>query len=159
VTDRELYLFDTFAGMPAPDERDVDLWGIRASQMFAKHRISEVSSTLMNCPRDAVAAAMASTGYPTDRIHYVEGLVEQTIPEQAPPTIALMQLDTDWYRSTKHELVHLYPRLSAGGVAIVDDYGHFLGAREATDEFFRTLGQSPFLHRLDYTARLQIKPH
>lgn len=157
VDDRELYLYDTFAGMPAPGERDVDLWGKRARELFPRNPESDVGSTLLNCSQAAVAAAMASTGYPADRVHFVKGLVEETLPGRAPASIALMRLDTDWYRSTLHELVHLYPRLSPRGVAIIDDYGHFAGAREATDEFFRTQGHSPFLHRLDYTGRLLIK--
>jgi hypothetical protein len=157
VTDRDLYLFDTFAGMPAPDARDVDLRGRPASDAFARHRISDVSSSWMHCSRENVAAAMASTGYPAARIHLVQGTVEQTIPAQAPPAIALLRLDTDWYQSTRHELVHLYPRLTRRGVAIVDDYGHFKGTRDATDEYFRQRGLSPLLQRIDYTARMLLK--
>jgi len=87
---------------------------------------------------ERVASAMASTGYPAERIHLVKGLIEHTIPEHAPGSIGLLRLDTDWYKSTMHELVQLYPRLTLNGVVIVDDYGHFKGAREATDEYFRT---------------------
>ena len=112
VTDRDLYLFDTFAGMPAPDARDVDFRGRPASRAFAKHRISDMSSHLMHRSRKNVAAAMAATGYPAARIHLVQGMVEETIPAQAPTSIALLRLDTDWYQSTMHELVHLYPRLT-----------------------------------------------
>ncbi len=157
VTDRDLYLFDTFAGMPAPEARDVDLRGRPASRAFAKHRISDVSSHLMHCSRENVAAAMASTGYPAARIHLVQGMVEETIPAQAPTAIALLRLDTDWYQSTMHELVHLHPRLTRKGVVIVDDYGHFKGARDATDEYFRQRGLSPLLQRIDYTARMLLK--
>jgi hypothetical protein len=64
----------------------------------------------------------------------------------------LLRLDTDWYESTKHELVHLYPRLVPNGVLIIDDYGHWKGAREAVDEYFATLKLKPLLSRLDYTG-------
>jgi O-methyltransferase len=97
---------------------------------------------------------MQSTGYPSDRVHYVKGLVEATVPQQAPDEIAILRLDTDWYESTKHELEHLWPRVRPGGVLIVDDYGHFEGARRAVDEFF---GPGVFLHRIDYTGRLVLK--
>jgi O-methyltransferase len=157
VNDRELYLFDTFEGMPAPEDRDIDVHGKPALEVFSKKKISDVSSTWVNAALEDVKQAMASTGYPMQRMHFVKGLVENTIPAQAPESIALLRLDTDWYRSTIHELTHLYPRLSPKGVIIVDDYGHFKGAREAVDEFFRKRKLTPFLHRVDYAGRLIIK--
>ena len=72
-----------------------------------------------------------------------------------PEEIALLRIDTDWYESTRHELKHLYPRLSSGGVLIVDDYGYWKGARKAVDEYFEG---KLFLHRIDYTGRMAIKP-
>ncbi|PZO38295.1 MAG: macrocin O-methyltransferase [Pseudanabaena frigida] len=156
VRDRELYLFDTFEGMPAPDERDIDLLGKSAMEEFSKRKISDVSSTWVNASVEEVKQAMALTGYPMERIHFVKGLVENTIPEQAPESIAVMRLDTDWYKSTIHELEYLYPRLSPKGILIVDDYGHFKGAREATDEYFYKNKMMPFLHRIDYTGRLIV---
>jgi len=56
--------------------------------------------------------------------------VEETIQNGAPDQISILRLDTDWYESTLHELNHLFPRLSEGGVLIIDDYGHWLGQRE-----------------------------
>ena len=72
--------------------------------------------------------------------------------------IALLRLDTDWYGSTLHELTHLFPLLSKGGVLIIDDYGHWQGARKAVDEYFESLGIVPFLSRIDYTGRIYVKP-
>jgi O-methyltransferase len=76
------------------------------------------------------------------------------VPEQ----IALLRLDTDWYESTYHELVHLYPRLAPGGVLIVDDYGFWRGSREATDQYFREQSVPTLLTRVDHTARMAVKP-
>ena len=101
---------------------------------------------------------MALTGFPADRAVFVPGKVEETIPASAPERIALLRLDTDWYESTYHELVHLYPRLEAGGVLILDDYGHFEGARRAVDRYFDENGARPLLTRVDYTARVGVKP-
>jgi len=99
---------------------------------------------------------MASTGYNMNRVHLHRGLVEETIPRFAPDRISILRLDTDWYESTKHDLVHLWPRLSPGGILIIDDYGHFAGARDAVDEFFAS--QPIFLFRVDYTVRMAVKP-
>ena len=77
--------------------------------------------------------------------------------QHAPRKIALLRLDTDWYESTKHELVHLFPRLSTGGVLIVDDYGHWAGARRAVDEYVSEHGIVMLLTRIDYTGRIGVK--
>ena len=62
-------------------------------------------------------------------------------PGEAPEQIALLRLDTDWYESTRHELEHLYDRLSPGGVLIIDDYGHWQGVARRHDEFFERTGE------------------
>jgi hypothetical protein len=100
---------------------------------------------------------MRSTGYPDQRLHFIRGTVEETIPGAAPSRLALLRLDTDWYESTRHELLHLYPRLADGGVLIVDDYGHWEGARRAVDEYFAEHPPLPLLARVDYTARIAVK--
>lgn len=143
--------------MSLPEERDVDLWGRPAMDEFSKNRISDASSTWANASLGEVKQAMASTGHPMEKVDFVKGLVENSLPDGAPDAIALLQLDTDWYQSTMHELVHLYPRLSSQSVLIVDDYGHFKGAREAVDEYFHTNKLATFLYRVDYTAKLILK--
>ena len=80
------------------------------------------------------------------------------MPAEAPEEIALLRLDTDWYSSTKHELEHLYPRLAPGGVLILDDYGHWQGARRAVDEYFADNRITLLLNRVDGTARIAVKP-
>jgi hypothetical protein len=155
-TDRDLYLFDTFEVMTAPQAEDVNFRGQSAIPEFEKTKINADSSTLGFVGLTDVQAAMKRTGYNPSRVHYIKGRVEQTIPAQAPESIALLRLDTDWYESTRHELEHLYPRLSPGGILIIDDYGHWRGSRKATDEYFSE--QVVFLNRIDYTGRLMIKP-
>ncbi len=155
-TGRHFYLFDTFEGMPPPTSVDQTADGTLAQT----HLDQDVARTGVWCIADIedVQRNMASTGYPPDRIHMVKGRVESTIPSQAPvEPIALLRLDTDWYESTRHELVHLFPHLVDGGVLIIDDYGHWAGARKAADEYFAGLSHSYYMHRVDYTGRLLIK--
>ena len=108
-------------------------------------------------PKDLVIKNMDSTGYAKNNIKYVEGKVEDTLISNMPKSIAMLRLDTDWYESTKIELELLYPLLVSGGVLIVDDYGHFKGARKAVDEYFISIDESPLLHRIDYSGRMIIK--
>jgi len=151
VTDRDLFGFDTFTGMPAPTQEDVRYDGKRGSDPSAMN-LHVAPST------DDVRGLVLGTGYPSDRLHLVPGRVEDTIPDAAPGEIALLRLDTDWYESTRHELEQLYPRLSSGGILIIDDYGHWQGARQATDEYLARLERPPFLSRVDYTVRIAVKP-
>jgi O-methyltransferase len=154
---RDLHLFDTFEGMPKPTEADVDLKGHSAGTFFRKLQTGPDSSDYCHATLEEVQAAMNSTGYDPARVHLVKGRVENTIPGHAPNTIALLRLDTDWYESTKHELEHLFPRLSKHGVLIIDDYGHWQGARKAVDEYFADNKIPILLSRVDYTGRIAIK--
>jgi O-methyltransferase len=162
VDDRDIHLFDTFEGMTAPTEEDtspldppaLETWaeaqesGERAWSELFSHEVFDEA---------AVRELLVSTGYPSERLHFARGPVEQTLPEAAPERLALLRLDTDWYESTRHELEQLWPRLSDGGVLIVDDYGHWEGARRAVDEFFATSAAPVLLSRIDYTGRIAIK--
>ena len=156
ATDRDLYLFDTFAGMTAPGDEDVRRSGERAADLLAQE--TPDSDIWAVASVEEVRDAMRSVGYPHDRIHLVEGPVEETVPASAPDRIALLRLDTDWYSSTKHELVHLYPRLASGGVLILDDYGFWQGARRAVDEYLAENDLALLLNRIDNTGRIALKP-
>jgi O-methyltransferase len=162
VRDREFYLYDTFTAMPEPDPVDVDCYGSSAAdQQEWLRQGGAIPENHAYLPFDAVRALIDSTGYPMDRVHFIKGLVEETIPARSPDEIALLRLDTDYYKSTKHELDHLSPRLAPGGVLIVDDYGHWEGSRLATDEHVQQLGERGvhlFLQRIDYSGRLAVFP-
>jgi hypothetical protein len=162
VSNRDIYLYDTFEGMTAPTEHDIspidppalETWreaeGRRArawSQLFDPETFNE----------EGVRKTLLSTGYPEDRLHLVPGPVEETLPQTAPEGLALLRLDTDWYESTRHELLHLYPRLADGGVLIIDDYGHWEGARRAVDEYFADHAPPLLMSRIDYTGRIAVK--
>ena len=150
---RELYLFDTFEGMSEPTQEDVDYSGRGATDVMR----ADPGSRALDAPLELVRKVMRETGYPEGRVRFVKGKVEDTIPSHAPVRISLLRLDTDWYASTKHELEHLYPRLSEGGVIIIDDYGHWRGSRQACDEYFAHTRTPILLHRIDYTGRIGLK--
>lgn len=154
---RKLHLFDTYTGMSEPSEKDVSFRGEAARDTLTVHRESDPEFQWCGSAFDEVRANMASTHYPMDQVVLVKGMVEETIPHQAPSKIALLRLDTDWYESTRHELEHLFPRLADGGVLIIDDYGHWAGARQAVDEYIQKNNLAIMLNRLDYTGRIAIK--
>ncbi len=156
--DRELYLYDTFAGMTEPSEMDTDRRGRTAMSQIKGLEPGGAGSEWCNASLPDVEINLRKTGYPMGKVHFVPGLVEETIPQTIPERIAFLRLDTDWYESTKHELEHLMPRLAPGGVLILDDYGHWQGARKAVDEYLEANDLPLLLSRVDYTARMAVMP-
>jgi O-methyltransferase len=154
---RSLYLFDTFEGMAPPTDKDVDIAGVTAERLLAQSDKMKAESVWCCASLELVQSVVNSVGYPSEKIHFVKGMVEQTIPLSAPYKIELLRLDTDWYESTKHELEYLFPRLVKGGVLIIDDYGHWEGARKAVDEYLENNNVKILLNRIDYTGRIAVK--
>jgi hypothetical protein len=156
---RPLWLYDTFAGLPRPNpEIDIDVLGNRGIDGWQMNNIAGDTSIWAYADEAEVRANMASTGYPSDRLHFIVGKVEETVPAHCPERVALLRIDTDWHASYTHLLEQLYDRLVPGGVLLLDDYGHFLGARRAVDDFRRKRGIHLPLLRVDYSCRLMIKP-
>lgn len=157
VSNRVLYLYDTFEGMSEPSEIDKDQRGTSAKELLESSSKIDSDSIWCYSTIDEVKRNLISTGYPSDKIRYVKGKVEETIPGVKPEKIALLRLDTDWYESTRHELIHLYPHLSKDGVLIIDDYGYWEGARKAVDEYFSSNNIKELLHRIDETGRIMVR--
>lgn len=155
-TTRRLWLYDTYEGMTEPTRLDIDFAGRDASKMLASEDRNDPKSIWCYSQLEQVKSALHATGYGQELFQFVVGPVEETIPSQAPDSISLLRLDTDWYESTRHELVHFMPRLSPGGVLIIDDYGHWAGCRRAVDEYFTEHNIRMFLNRIDYTGRIGI---
>ena len=156
--DKELYLFDTFEGMPKPKEFDVASYDNRmAIKQFEDLKINDNSSNWSKIELDEVRNNVFSTKYNKEKFHFIKGKVEDTIPEFSPETISILRLDTDWYEFTRHELIHLFPRLVKGGVIIIDDYGYWKGAKKAVDEYFTENNIPILLNRIDTTGRIGIK--
>jgi O-methyltransferase len=154
---KNLYLFDTFDGMSEPTDKDIAINGSSAEYLMTVEKKEEDLSLWCYSPIEDVKSNVHSIGYPSNKIHFIQGKVENTIPEQSPSNISLLRLDTDWYESTHHEMVHLFPRLSFGGVLIIDDYGWWEGARKAVDEYIYENNIQILLNRIDYTGRIGIK--
>ena len=155
-TDRTLHLFDTFERMSEPSAVDRTVTGKSAAEVLAE-LAPQPGKPWECCTMEEARANLLSTGYPAAKMALVKGKVEDTIPAFAPPQIALLRLDTDWFQSTYHELTHLYPRLSLGGILIVDDYGYWQGARKAVDQYIEENQLKILLTRVDDTARMSVK--
>jgi hypothetical protein len=158
VHDRRIWLYDTFAGMTDPTDADVESGtGVTAADMLEATEVGDGNNVWCVAGRSDVEANLRTTGYPIEQFTLVEGDVAVTLKESVPEAISLLRLDTDWYESTRIGLEVLYPRLVVGGVCILDDYGHWQGARAAVDEYFAAMGRRPYMHAIDFSGRVFIK--
>lgn len=154
-SNRTVYLYDTFEGMSEPTKADQSLYNEVDTRNTWEESEKKSHNEWCYASLEDVRENMISTDYPLNKIIFIQGKVEETLPKTSPQQISLLRLDTDWYESTKHELVHLFPLLSAGGVLILDDYGYWAGSKKAVDEYFSD--GSLLLNRIDISGRVGIK--
>jgi hypothetical protein len=143
--DRTLWLFDTFEGLPSPSRADPDY---ELALRYAG-----------KCPGELpdVQELFARLGLDR-RVRYTKGLFRDTLSPSPVGAIAVLHLDCDWHDSVTVCLENLYDRVAPGGVIQFDDYGHWLGARKAVDEFRARRGITAPLEYIDYAARQLRKP-
>ena len=149
-SEKTIWMYDTYEGTSVqrggfdyPSDHDISHTGLKATDMWDNKILDKYAT-----PLDNVKNKMAGTKY--EKLNFIEGRVEDTIPEQMPETISILRLDTDFYYSTKHELEHLYPKLQSGGYLIIDDYGHWQGCKKAVNEYMGDKVKD--FHQVDYTC-------
>ena len=156
---RSVWMFDTFEGMTAPTEYDIRFRDkIHAGKKFENSQ-KDTHNDWCYASLEDVKRNFLDSNLKLDNLNFVKGDVTKTLAtkENIPSEIAVLRLDTDWYESTKSELEVLYPILNVGGVLIIDDYGHWEGARKAVDEYFSSRDYKPLFNVTDQTGRSAIK--
>lgn len=160
-SDKKVWLFDTFTGMTPPTEHDAT----RFSEKSAAERFVEAQGLEHNewcfASLEDVQANFKTAGTNPAGVRFVAGDVMKTLTNSSdiPDALCVLRLDTDFYDSTKAELETLYPRLSVGGSLLIDDFGHWDGARRAVEEYLATLPprSRPLLNYTDYSGRMGVK--
>ena len=150
---RRIWLFDTYSGMVEPTDIDEDRTGLPAAQALAE------DPTMCLATLDEVKRNIRLSGFSEDQFRFVQGDVSQTLNDRnnIPNAISVLRLDTDWYESTKIELETLYPVVNKFGIVLVDDYGHWVGARKAVDDFVDAAATPLFVARTDSTGVSFVK--
>lgn len=158
-SNKKVWMFDTFQGMTAPTSVDVAAKTQLAAESHFLESQKETYNEWCYASLEDVKKNCSDAGLDINAFKFVEGDVCQTLkkPKNIPAAISVLRLDTDWYESTKAELEILYPRLSDRGVLIIDDYGHWEGARKAVDEYFSLQHYKPLFNVIDRTGRSAIK--
>jgi O-methyltransferase len=122
---RKVWVADSFEGLPKPDGRyqqdegDIQHW----------------TFSMLAIPLDQVKANFSRYGLLDDRVCFLKGWFKDTLPRAPIDRLAILRLDGDMYSSTMDTLASLYPKLSSGGFAIIDDYGADEACRKAVTDF------------------------
>lgn len=140
---RTLWLLDSFQGMPDVTEEDAVAVGGRTAQSHVGHEVGSV---------ERVRGVLERVGADMRRVRIMPGWFQETLGSVTTSSIALLNVDADWYRSVKLCLETFYDRVVAGGFISIDDYGHWPGCRKAVDEFFEARKLQYKLEQVDYTA-------
>ena len=144
---KNIIMFDTFSGLTKPSIYDYTCenakFNMSYDQVISTWNNNKINNDMNNwcyCSLENVKSKLNSTGYPQQHLKYVVGNVLDTLNDNnnIPEKISVLRLDTDWYDSSKFELIKLFPNVSKGGVVIFDDYYLWNGQRQATDEYFST---------------------
>ena len=141
---RKLWLFDSFAGMPPASERD----GEFSHKLEGEYVGSEDQTRLL----------LERAGVPEGRYEIITGRFESTFPAVTAPPTALLHVDCDFYEPVKLTLEKFYPAMPPGGFVVLNDYGVYKGAREATDSFLAEHAPGVQPVAIDPTASFFQKP-
>jgi hypothetical protein len=154
-SNKKVYLYDTFQGMTVPTDTDVNLHGSQARIEYSNsEKLEDGGVNWCYASLDDVKTNFLKFGLLSENVVFVKGDVLQTLQSKLiPEKNSVLRLATDWYESTAKEMEILYPKISYGGIFMVDDYGHWAGSKKAVDEYFEKNKNRPFLHYIDYAGR------
>lgn len=142
ITDRRVWVADSFAGLPPPNP------GMYPADAGDEHH----TKTELAIGLEQVQSNFAKFGLLDDQVTFLKGWFRDTLPAAPIRALAVLRLDGDMYESTMDALTHLYPKLSIGGYAIIDDYGAIKACRQAVDDFRRMQGIAGEVHWVDWTG-------
>lgn len=127
--EREIYLFDSFEGLPDASEND----GVAALEYQKNTGAIDYHD---NCKAEIEYAQKAMKLANAQNVKYVKGWFEKTLPGYEFKTpILILRLDGDWYDSTMQCLDNLYDKVVPGGLILIDDYHTWEGCTKAVHDF------------------------
>lgn len=148
VTDRIVHLADSFEGLPPPDAA-----AYPADAHSAFHEYPELA-----VPLAEVTETFRRYNLLDGQVRFHKGWFRDTLPNLGDARFALVRLDGDMYESTWISLSELYPRLSPGGLLIIDDYGCVDACRSAVDDYRQMNRIVTPIHEIDWSAVFWRKP-
>ena len=143
VTDRKVYLADSFEGLPRPDEKKCP-----EDAGDSHHEYGYLAVSL-----DEVKNNFARYNLLDDQVVFIKGWFEETLPDAPVEKISVLRADGDMYGSTMDILDNLYPKLQSGGFCVIDDYGALKSCRQAVDDYRERNQVTEEIVEIDWTGR------
>lgn len=140
VEDRNVWVADSFEGMPAPNAEKYDAdknYDLSGSQYLTVGFLEQVKANFQRF------------GLLDEQVKFLKGWFCDTLPKAPVDRLAILRIDADLYESTMDALSFLYHRLSKGGYVIIDDYYSWPPCRQAVDEFRDKLSVTSALREID----------
>jgi len=141
-TTRTVWAADSFQGLPKPDP------GRYPADAGDRHWVSPQLAVSL----EQVQANFSRYGLLDDQVRFLVGWFRDTLPTVPSERFAVIRLDGDMYESTMEALQSLYPKLSIGGYAIIDDYGAVPACKAAVEDFRAKHGILEKLETIDWTG-------
>ncbi len=147
---RDLWLFDSFQGLPAPtaeDELIDDIFGLGSMEAYAG---------TMSVPRRLVEEKLRECGFPKGRTHIVEGFFDASTSSKValPASVSFAFIDFDLYQPIRDALEYLGGVMQSGGCICVHEYDFFsTGPKKAVEEFMAARGEEFALELPVHAAR------
>jgi O-methyltransferase len=142
VRDRTVWVADSFQGLPPPNP----------DRYPADRGFDFTPFDVLSVPLEEVKGNFARYGLLDDQVRYLKGWFRDTLPRAPIEKLAVLRLDGDLYESTMDALMSLYPKLSAGGYVIVDEYNAFAPCRQAVDDYRAEHGITDRMLPVDWEA-------
>jgi hypothetical protein len=139
---RQVWVADSFQGLPKPDTAKYP-----ADAGWDLSHFTQLAVSL-----EQVQANFARYDLLDDRVRFLKGWFKDTLPSAPMARLAVMRLDGDLYESTMDGLTALYPKLSPGGYAIIDDYGAIPACRQAVHDYRDAHGIVEPIQQVDWTG-------
>jgi hypothetical protein len=159
ITNRKVWVADSFAGFPSTEEQGLSPRSLTSPGLnflrepsLRGHAQARLDLLLQGIKYEEVRERFDRYGLLDDQVQFLCGWFRDTLPSASIERLALMRLDGDLYDSTYDALEALYPRLSIGGYAIVDDYGTFTECRRAVREYLRRIDAEADIKPIDDEA-------
>lgn len=129
-SERTVWVADSFAGFPGevPPEDESKAW-------YEKQEVVEENFRRYHLW--------------DSQVQILAGWFKDTLPQAPIKQLAVLRLDGDLYESTRDALQALYPKVSAGGFVIVDDFYAFEVCREAVRDYRKAHDITEPIQRVD----------
>jgi O-methyltransferase len=142
VRDRNVWVADSFEGLPPPDVKKYPADG----------GDYDYTSPILAVSLEQVKGNFARFGLLDGQVQFVKGWFRDSLPGLHDKKWSVMRLDGDMYESTMDSLKNLYPNLSIGGYVVIDDYGGLECCRQAVHDYRAANKIDEEIQKVDWTG-------